>query len=55
MTPETDLELFRRIYLETDALIVEINTKLSELTLNREKLEDEGFDPLDPEAPQRTR
>lgn len=52
LTPETDLELFRRIYLETDALITEINIKLSDLTSTREKLEEEGFDPLEPEAPQ---
>ena len=50
-TPETDLEPFRRFPLEMAILQSELNNKLDKQERTREKLREEGLNPLDLEAP----
>ena len=50
LTPETDLESFRRLPMEIAILTSEINTKIDQIQRTREALEAEGIDPLELEA-----
>jgi|GEM_PF-5153086 len=50
LTPETDLESFRRLPMEIAILTSEINTKIDQIQRAREALEAEGIDPLDLEG-----
>ena len=51
LTPETDLENFRRLPIEIAILTSEINTKIDQMQRAREELEELGKDPLDLDAP----
>lgn len=51
LTPETDLESFRRLPMELAILTSEINTKIDQMKRAQQELEDEGQNPLDLDAP----
>jgi hypothetical protein len=51
LSPETDLESFRRLPIEIAILTSEINTKIDQMERARQELEEEGLDPLDLESP----
>ena len=51
LTPETDLESFRRLPIELSILTQEINTKIDQMKRAREKQEEQGQDPFNMDAP----
>ena len=51
LTPETDLESFRRLPMEIAILTSEINTKIDQMKRAQQELEENGQNPLDLDEP----